>query len=213
MAVDPRQAILQMMMEQQGGGMPSPPGGAGGLPPQVMAMAAQGIGPQEAMRSGMMGGGGMLRAQPGTPDDVDPMESYGAPGQGPMDTEISSEDETNVPPMSEPSERDPRFGPNQDPVRDETEGELAANHKEMMGEDGEQDWEGDRTPTPADLEYIKEHPTDGNLSSFFERFPTWTAEDILMQGGNPSESPDQYAMSDEEWEGTQRDRSTRIDER
>jgi hypothetical protein len=177
-----------------------------GLPPEVMQLAALGIRPGD-----MMGRPPVDRAQTGAPDDVDPMESF----QRGMDTEIDSEDETNVPPMSdEPPEQDPRFGPNQDPVRDETEGELE-QVRETMGadEEGEQDWEGDRTPTPADLEYVRDHPTDGVLASFFERFPDWTAEDILMRGGDPSKSPDQYAMDDDEYAETQRDRSTRIDER
>jgi len=162
------------------------------LPPEVMKLASLGIGPGDLQQGRAQQRPPVHRA--GGPDDVDPMEAYGAPGD----------------------EEDPRFGPQEDPVRDETEGELAANHKEMMGEDEDSDfvdWEGDKTPSEADLNYIKEHPSDGNLASFFKAFPTWTAEDILMQGGNPSESPDQYAMSDDEWEETQKDRSTRIDER
>lgn len=221
MAVDPRQEILRMMMAQQGGGMPAPqgmpqgmpPGGASaGLPPEIMQLAAAGIGPQDVMRGGMMGGGPPDRAHTGAPDDVDPMESFRG-----GDTEIDSEDETNVPPMSDEPPHDPRFGPNQDPVRDETEGELADVRSKMGAEggagDGDYEWEGNRTPTPADLEYVREHPTDSILHDFFQQFPDWTAEDILMRGGNPSESPDQYATSDEEWERMQSDRSTRIDER
>jgi hypothetical protein len=163
-----------------------------GLPPEVMQLASLGIGPGDLQQGNAMPQRMPDRANTG--EDVDPMESYGKPGDA----------------------EDPRFGPQDDPVRDETEGELDATRKEMMGEGEEDDlvgWEGEETPSEADLNYIKEHPTDGNLASFFKAFPTWTAEDILMQGGNPSESPDQYAMSDDEWEDTQRNRSTRIDER
>jgi hypothetical protein len=201
MAIDPRQEILRMMMAQGGGGASVPPSGMmppggmappnvppeAGLPPEVMQMAALGIRPGDLQQSNPS-----MRRPPDRAtdeEDVDPMESY--------------EDK-----------QDPRFGPQDDSVRDETEGELTDVRKTMgADEDGDQDWEGDRTPTPADLEYVREHPTDGVLNSFFERFPDWTAEDILMQGGNPSSSPDQYAMDDEAWERTQSNRSTRIDER
>ena len=234
MAGDPRSAVLQMMMQQLAGGEgqmqgrlpdtgstdmdivrkmqesqgamrpgeeirrgfdePVPqtaPGMQGGLPPEVMKLASMGIRPGDLQQSNPS-----MRRPPDRAtdeEDVDPMESYGKPGD----------------------EKDPRFGPQDDPVRDETEGELEAVREKMGAgeESGETDWEGDRTPTQADLDFIKEHPTDGNLSSFFQQFPTWTAEDILMRGGNPSESPDEYAASDEEWQGTQKDRSTRIDER
>lgn len=225
MAIDPRQEILRMMMQQGGGGMPAPqgmpqgmpPGGAGaGLPPEIMQLAAAGIGPQDVMRGGMMGGQGLAdRARP--PGDVDPMEAYGQPGFGHPDDELSSEDESNVPPMSdEPGQRDPRFGPNQDPLRDETEGELADVRSKMGADEHDDDfehWEGDESPSDSDLEYVREHPTDSILASFFKQFPTWTAEDILMRGGNPSESPDQYAMDDDQFAELQKDRSTRIDER
>jgi hypothetical protein len=205
MAVDPRQAILQMMMQQGGGGgggmpdpmqmanmarsmnelgtrqRPSESGGGGGggglpfgrgrsippqappamgppipqgvpaqpyegmsqgypeqelmdegagLPPQIMAMAAAGIRPQDVMRGGMMGGRGLDdRARP--PGDVDPMESYGNPKDAPIDDEIDSEDERNVPPMEGGPKYDPRFGPIKDKSREETEGEIDAVRNSM----------------------------------------------------------------------------------
>jgi len=234
MAGDPRSEILQMMMQELDGGggrtqgrMPDTgftdmdivrkmeesqgamrpgepirrgfdepvpqvaPGMQGGLPPEVMQLASMGIRPGDLQQSNAMPRRPVDRA--GGPDDVDPMESYGKPGDA----------------------EDPRFGPQDDPVRDETEGELGDARQAILSAQGDEeaDWEGTRTPTDADLEYVREHPTDGVLNSFFERFPDWTAEDILMRGGDPSKSPDEYATSDEEWERMQSDRSTRIDER
>ena len=106
---------------------------------------------------------------------------------------------------------DPRFGPVDDPVRDETEAELATV-RDTMGVD-EHGWEGDETPTEADLAYVREHPTDGVIASFLEQFPKYSAEDVMAQGGNPNESPDQYAMDDESFQALQANRSTSIDDR
>lgn len=102
-----------------------------------------------------------------------------------------------------------------DPVRDETEGELANVRAQMGGQmgDDEAGWEGEGTPTAKDLAYVKENPTDGVLADFFQTFPDYMRELVLSEGGDPSSSPDEYAMTDEDWEETQSGRTTRTDEK
>lgn len=158
-----------------------------------MLMQQGGAGNMPAMQPGPQQAGGMgVAPMPMPAGEMPPMPPMppGAP-----------------PPMSD------------DPVRDETEGELADVRSQMNGQMGDDEyeegsnWEGDGTPSPRDLAKIKEAPTDGNLASFFQTFPDYMRELILSEGGNPSGSPDQYAMSDEDWEETQEGRSTQTDEK
>jgi hypothetical protein len=156
MAVDPRQAILQMMMQQGGGGMP--PGGGGmppgmpmpqgmppqgmppgadmgaGLPPQIMALAAQGIRPGDV-------GMGM----PPTPDAYPRVGSTDADSESAVSESreaMTPSDEEPLPPEMMPPEPrepapdmqgkyDPRFGPIKDRSREETEGEIDAVRNSM----------------------------------------------------------------------------------
>lgn len=190
--------MLRMLMEQEQQGRPTP----------RMASLTPGQMPQD------------MPVERGSPAETEAlaMESFGDTDyEEPGESEAYLRQGRPDPTRMRHSTKD-RFLEEVDPVREETERELDDTHKEMTGQHGddeEGDWEGveSGSPSDADLEYIKEHPTDGNLASFFKAFPKWTAEDILRQGGNPSSSPDQYAMDDEEWEETQKDRSTEIDER
>ncbi len=112
-----------------------------------------------------------------------------------------------------------QMGPNYRPVDDgeRDDEQMLESVQKSIGVDGvdDYDWEGieDGVPSKADLEYVKENPTDGVLSDFFKAFPKYNSEDMLMRGGNPLHSPDQYAMDDDEWEELNKGRSTRIDER
>lgn len=80
---------------------------------------------------------------------------------------------------------------------------------------GGQGWEGEDkgVPTQSDLDYIQNNMTDGELASFFRTFPKYTMEDVMMRGGNPSDSPDQYAMTDQEFRRLNKGRRTTIEDR
>jgi len=153
MAIDPRQAILQMMMQQGGGGMPPggggmppgmpmppqgmPPGADAGLPPQIMALAAQGIRPGDV---------GMPM-----PQEMPQPSPYPRVGSTDADSEsavsesreaMTPSDEEPLPPEMMPPEPrdpalgvqgkyDPRFGPIKDRSREETEGEIDAVRNSM----------------------------------------------------------------------------------
>jgi len=162
-----------------------------------MLMQQGGAGNIPAMQPGPQQAGGMGVA-PQMPAYMDQAMPQGAPMPAPTG--------------------DPRFSGAPDPLRDETEGELADVRQtiragSMPGAE-EGDWEGmGGKPTEADLEFLRENPTDGVLSDFFKNFPDYMRELILSEGGNPSTSPDEYAMSDEEWEETQSGRSTQTDEK
>lgn len=224
MAGNPIQDILQMLMSQ-GGAMP--PGG-GNIPmmpqqgPQEAAIAA--VSPQ-SQNSGMMGIGlppqmaslmppsGMPpgMASPAEVSESENMESFRDP-QGERSEYDPNFPEDYEEEDMESREVDPEEDDTGDPVRAQTESELDDVRNQMSTED--EDFEsGGETPTQKDLDMLREHPTDGMIRDFAERFPKYIAELILMEGGDPSRSPDQYAMSDEEYAETQKDRSTRIDER
>jgi hypothetical protein len=93
--------------------------------------------------------------------------------------------------------------------------EMLRDATRRGGGDPNGDWEGspDGVPTKGDLEAVQESPTDGNLASFFRAFPKYTMEDVMMRGGNPSGSPDEYAMSDEDFQRLNRRRRTTIENR
>jgi hypothetical protein len=80
---------------------------------------------------------------------------------------------------------------------------------------GGQGWEGENkgVPTQSDLNYIQNNMTDGELASFFRTFPKYTMEDLMMRGGDPSRSPDEYAMDDSEWRRLNKGRRTTIEDR
>lgn len=205
--VDPRVMAMQQMMAQ-GGRMPMPMPVSGGPPgaqygtPEIPYESPSD--PRANFYPSFTGPGeGKMRSK------LDPHED-----ERPTETEFENpniQGERREMLRGEKYDIDDRTDPDS---RGETESEIDAVHQKInAGHEDDYDWEGDRTPTEADLEYIRENPTDGNLESFFRKFPTYTAEDILQHGGNPSKSPDEYAMDDEEWEETQKDRSTEIDER
>lgn len=144
----------------------------------------------------------------------------GGPGGGRPTKQLARslypEEETDLP----ESELGPKGPPHR--YNNRTEEELAQVQADMGASsnpedyaDHEMPWESNDTNVPRkeDLDYIKEHPTDGVLAAFFEAFPDWTREDLIAQGIDPSQSPDQYAMDDETWEQMQKSRRTQIDER
>jgi len=195
---NPIQDVLQMLMQQGGGGMP----GGAGMPPGAMPPGGGNIpmmqgGPQQAeiaplspQSQGMAQGG-----EPPPTGDFLPPQMPMPQGEPPMEGIEGMMD---------------------DPRRAETEGELEDVRSQMQGastEDDDYEWQGDETPTAMDMEYMKENPTDSVLHEFYTRFPKYMMELILSEGGNPRQSPDQYAMDDEEFENLQSDRSTMIDER
>jgi hypothetical protein len=128
MAIDPRQAIMQMMMQQGGGGgMPQgipmppqgmPPGAGAGLPPEIMALAAQGIRPGDM---GMPMPQEMPASMPqtGAASDEEPMPDAQMPPE-PRDPDPGVQ-----------GKYDPRFGPLEDKSREETEGELESVRHSM----------------------------------------------------------------------------------
>ena len=148
----------------------------------------------------------------------------------------------------------PRFGPMSDPLRDQTEEEIAQIYQMMMGhladsvrygrlpqsnniedrrtarpQDTVRDmimaaqpppqrgprprWMDTYTPTEQELRITNNSMDPDELHGFFKAFPAYTRALMILEGRNPSETPDVFATTPGEWEAINRNRSTLIEEK